>query len=83
VLLDMAVGDTVIWHPDMPHGGSQASDPSRTRWSSVFHCSPMDVQVHQHDRFFTHNDSSPPSDRYGYFERFGRPVAVSGEVGYM
>jgi ectoine hydroxylase-related dioxygenase (phytanoyl-CoA dioxygenase family) len=83
-LLEMQAGDTVIWHPEMPHGGSPASDPSRTRWSTVFHCAPVDVQVHQHDRFFTHSvsDGVPP-DRYGYFERMGRPIAVSGDVGYM
>ncbi len=83
VTLDMRVGDTVIWHPDMPHGGSPAHDPARTRWSSVFHCAPVDVQVHQHDRFFTHHGEHAPPDRYGFFERMGRQFAVSGEVGYM
>ena len=82
-LLDMQAGDTVIWHPEMPHGGSPAKDPSLTRWSAVFHCAPVDVQVHQHDRFFTHSGAGAPPDRYGYFERFGRPFAVSGEVAYM
>lgn len=82
--LDMQAGDTVIWHPEMPHGGSPASDPGHTRWSTVFHCAPMEVQVHQHDRFFSHNPSDrAPPDRYGYFERLGRPFAVSGDVAYM
>jgi phytanoyl-CoA hydroxylase len=81
--LEMKAGDTVIWHPELPHGGSPANDPSRTRWSSVFHCAPVDVQVHQHDRFFLHDGEAAPADRYGYFERNGRQFAVSGEVAYM
>lgn len=82
-LLEMEAGDTVVWHPEMPHGGSSATDPGHTRWSIVFHCAPIDVQVHQHDKFFTHQGPAAPPDRYGYFERFGRSFAVSGEVGYM
>jgi phytanoyl-CoA hydroxylase len=81
--LEMRAGDTVIWHPELPHGGSPARDPGRTRWSSVFHCAPVDVQVHQHDRFFLHSGDAAPADRYGYFERHGRQFAVSGEVGFM
>ncbi|MBT9486715.1 MAG: phytanoyl-CoA dioxygenase family protein [Rubrivivax sp.] len=82
-ILDLRAGDTVIWHPELPHGGSPANNPDLTRWSSVFHCAPVAVQVHQHDRFFLHAGETPPPDRYGYFERFGRHFAVSGEVAYM
>ncbi len=82
-LLDMRIGDTVIWHPELPHGGSPAQDPVRTRWSIVFHCAPKLIQVHQHDRFFTHSDAVPPPARYGYTLRNGRSIALSGEVAYM
>jgi len=30
-------GDTLIWHPQLPHGGSRIADPSRSRKSIVFH----------------------------------------------
>ena len=50
----LAIGDVVIWHPELPHGGSPANDPELTRWSMVFHCAPVAVQVHQHTDFFGH-----------------------------
>src|SRR5712664_3475531 len=30
-------GDTLIWHPQLPHGGSRIADPSKSRRSMVFH----------------------------------------------
>jgi ectoine hydroxylase-related dioxygenase (phytanoyl-CoA dioxygenase family) len=82
-LLNVRIGDTIIWHPEAPHGGSPAANPNRTRWSIVFHCAPVDIQVHQHDRFFTHRGDAPPPDRYGYIAKLGRQFAVSGETAYM
>lgn len=76
-------GDVAIWHPQLPHGGSPARDPNKTRWSMVVHCAPEMVQVHQHDRFFTHEGPEAPMPRYGQFESFGRKVAVSGETAFM
>ena len=81
--LELDIGDTVIWHPELPHGGLPAADPYRTRWSIVFHCAPVDVQVHQHDAFFSHRGPEPPAPRYGYREINGRKVAVAGEVAFM
>lgn len=81
--LELQIGDTVIWHPELPHGGSPASDPYLTRKSVVFHCSPVNVQVHQHDAFFSHIGPEAPPPRYGYREENGRKFAVSGEIGFM
>jgi phytanoyl-CoA hydroxylase len=83
VIPALEAGDVLIWHPEMPHGGSPARDPLRTRWSIVFHCAPVDVQVFQHDRFFSHWDDEPPPDRYGYRRAGGRRVALAGDVAYM
>jgi len=83
VTLELAAGDSVIWHPDLPHGGLGARDPSHTRWSIVFHCSPADVQVHQHDRFFSHQGQEPPPARYGFTRAHGRRIALAGEVAFM
>jgi ectoine hydroxylase-related dioxygenase (phytanoyl-CoA dioxygenase family) len=33
-------GDTLIWHPQLPHGGSAIADPRRSRKSIVFHYIP-------------------------------------------
>jgi hypothetical protein len=81
--LELQIGDTVIWHPELPHGGSPASDPHRTRWSIVFHCAPVNVQVHQHDAFFSHMGPESPPPRYGYREDNGRKIAVAGEIAFM
>ena len=82
--LELEAGDSVIWHPQLPHGGSPATDPMRTRWSIVFHCAPVSVQVHQHDRFFTHRQrTSAPPDRYKYTTAHGRKVALAGGTAYM
>jgi phytanoyl-CoA hydroxylase len=81
--LDMKAGDTVIWHPELPHGGLPAIDTARTRWSIVFHCAPRAVQVHQHDRFFTHDSLEAPSDRYFYRLVGSRSCAESGAVSFM
>lgn len=84
VALNLNVGDTVIWHPELPHGGSPASDPNRTRWSIVFHCAPVSTQVHQHHAFFSIGpDDQPPADRYGYADHESRKFAGSGSVAFM
>lgn len=82
-MLDLQIGDTVIWHPELPHGGSPSSDPHHTRWSIVFHCAPVNVQVHQHDAFFLHVGPELPPPRYGYSEHHGRKFAAAGEVAFM
>jgi phytanoyl-CoA hydroxylase len=33
-------GDTLIWHPQLPHGGAPIADPRRSRKSVVFHYIP-------------------------------------------
>lgn len=83
VTVELHQGDAVLWHPEVPHGGMPAGDPMLERWSTVFHCAPRDVQVHQHDAFFTHQDSAPPAPRYGFDELHGRSVGVTGETAFM
>jgi ectoine hydroxylase-related dioxygenase (phytanoyl-CoA dioxygenase family) len=39
-LVPVAKGDTIIWHPSLPHGGSPITDPRRTRHSLVMHVIP-------------------------------------------
>jgi phytanoyl-CoA hydroxylase len=82
-LIELQKGDTVIWHPELPHGGSAAADPFLTRWSMVTHCSPVNIQVHQHDKFFLHCEDNAPLNRYDYFEMNGRKIANSGNISFM
>jgi phytanoyl-CoA hydroxylase len=77
------IGDTVIWHPEMPHGGSPAARQLATRWSIVFHSAPVPVQVHQHEAFFGHDKNVEPAARYRYAEGYNRKIAEAGGVAFM
>lgn len=81
--LPLEQGDVVIWHPEMPHGGSRADDPMKSRWSIVCHCAPERVQVHQHQTFFQHRGPEAPPPRYGYLDRHSRKIALAGDVAFM
>ena len=51
-IMAVDAGDLIIWHPDLPHGGSQISSPGVTRKSIVFHVTPRHCPVYQMDVFF-------------------------------
>ena len=55
--LHVAPGDSLIWHPQLPHGGSPIRDTSRTRHSFVFHTAPVGARVYHQHVFF--NPSKP------------------------
>ncbi len=76
-------GDAVVWHAELPHGGSPALNPMATRFSMVTHCAPVSTQVHQHPDFFRHVGPEGPAPRYGYEDAHGRKVAVAGDVSFM
>ena len=72
--IHVAAGDSLIWHPLLPHGGSPILDRTRTRLSVVFHSVPEGVPVYQQDAFFRpsmHYATSPP---WGYREADGRKM---------
>ena len=81
--MEMKRGDVVIWHPELPHGGSLAIDPSKSRWSTVFHCAPVKKQVHQHEGFFEHAGKNEPPARYTYKKAYERKVALAGDVEFQ
>lgn len=76
-------GDTVIWHPELIHGGMPAVNESLTRWSIVVHCATEEHQIHQHDQYFSHLSEVPPSDRYGFKQVGTRKCAVAGATSFM
>ena len=80
--IELQAGDTVIWHPETPHGGMQVANAHATRWSIVFHCAPTAVQVHQHGAFFCHQGVEPPPARYGFRSAHGREIALAGDTTY-
>jgi hypothetical protein len=75
-------GDTIIWHPQMPHGGAEIRDLKRTRHSIVMHTTPIGVPVYHQDVFF--NPQKPVSDRaaWAYIEVKGRRYADFREVDF-
>jgi len=52
-------GDTLIWHPQLPHGGSPIANPSRSRRSIVFHYKPNDAPIYGPREFFGPQHSLP------------------------
>jgi ectoine hydroxylase-related dioxygenase (phytanoyl-CoA dioxygenase family) len=83
VALNLKAGDTVIWHPEAPHGGGKANNASRTRWSMVVHCAPSNVQVYQHEQFFLNNKQETLPQRYGYIKSGDRNIALAGDTAYQ
>lgn len=45
-------GDTLLWLPELPHGGSPRRDPRASRRSIVFHCLPAGTPIHGVKEFF-------------------------------
>lgn len=48
----MRKGDTLIWHPDLPHGGKPILDRMKTRKSIVVHYGPEGTPIYGPDVFF-------------------------------
>lgn len=78
VTAPLRVGDTAIWHAQLPHGGSPIANKTLTRSSMVFHCTPDDMQVYHQDVFFSHPPSDHPPLRFPYRDRGARKYAESG-----
>ena len=76
-------GDTIIWHPQAPHGGAPIHDLRRTRFSFVMHTTPIGVPVYHQNVFF--HLSKPVSDAapWEYATRNGRRYAKFVEIGFM
>jgi phytanoyl-CoA hydroxylase len=69
-LVEAEAGDVVIWHPQLPHGGSHIQDLSRTRHSFVMHVTPYRTRVHQQDVFFNPAKQVPEKVRASGYRKF-------------
>lgn len=77
--VEAQAGDVIIWHPQLPHGGSRIQDFSRTRHSFVMHVTPVGTPVYQQDVFF--NPRKNVSDRAKWaYGKFGDRKYVDGHV---
>lgn len=70
-LVEADAGDVVIWHPQLPHGGSHIQDLSRTRHSFVMHVTPHRTRVYQQDVFFNPAKHVPEKVRASSYRKFG------------
>jgi phytanoyl-CoA hydroxylase len=68
-------GDTIIWHPQAPHGGSPILDMKRTRLSMVMHVTPVGVPVYKQDVFFNPRRDVSHSAEWSYIDFDGRKYA--------
>lgn len=71
-------GDTIVWHPLLPHGGAPILNWERTRYSLVVHTTPVGVPVYHQDVFFNPTKRVPKKPVWGYDEKNGRKIAQTG-----
>ena len=73
--LHVQAGDSLIWHPQLPHGGTPIRDAARTRFSLVMHTTPVGVPVYHQDVFFAPSRPFPDKAGWSYREVEGRQIA--------
>lgn len=71
-LVPVRKGDTIIWHPSLPHGGAPITDPARTRHSLVMHVVPLGTPVRGQEVFFDPDFKAPARAAWSYRKRDGR-----------
>lgn len=71
-------GDTIVWHPLLPHGGAPIIDWKRTRYSLVVHTTPYGVPVFHQDVFFNPSKRVAKIPVWGYTEQNGKNIAETG-----
>ncbi len=73
-------GDTIIWHPLLPHGGAPILDWSKTRYSFVVHTTPVNTPVFHQNVFFNPKKSAVKKALWGYDEINDRKIAQTGPL---
>jgi phytanoyl-CoA hydroxylase len=69
--LCVKAGDTVIWHPQLPHGGSPIANIAKSRFSFVMHTTPLGVPVYHMDKFFNPRADAPANQDWDYIQMDG------------
>ena len=78
IQIEIKKGDTLVWHPMLPHGGSAIKNPKLTRRSIVFHVTPLNTPVYQQDAFFNPNKELNDSPVWPYRAVGDRHIALTG-----
>jgi len=82
LVVPVSAGDTIIWHPQLPHGGSKIRDLSRTRFSFVMHTTPVGVPVYHQNVFFNPTKEVPIDSSWGYDRLDGAMFVGHDEVDF-
>jgi ectoine hydroxylase-related dioxygenase (phytanoyl-CoA dioxygenase family) len=72
-------GDTLIWHPGLPHGGAAILDPRLSRRSIVFHYIPQGVPIYGPEAFFGNRGFVRKGANYRTLRFEGHEVIDQGE----
>jgi phytanoyl-CoA hydroxylase len=83
VKLPLKKGDVLIWHPQLPHGGSPIADRTLTRHSIVAHTVAEGTQVYQAEAFFSPSRSLPGRAEWPLVYRDNRAYADHNCVDVM
>jgi|SRR5262245_20152831 len=75
-------GDTVIWHPQLPHGGGPINDLRRSRFSIVMHTTPLGVPVYHQHAFFNPNGPFSTEAPWEYVQLNGWSYAAHRSVSF-
>lgn len=75
-------GDTIIWHPQLPHGGGPIQDKKRSRFSFVMHTTPLGVPVYHQEIFFNPSRATPIDADWAYSEINGAHQVVHSGVDF-
>lgn len=81
VTVPIRKGQTIIWHPQLPHGGAPILDMRRTRLSFVQHVTPENYQVYGLDAFFNPTKELPTEAHWTYRTDNNRLYVDHGVVG--
>ena len=80
-IVAMEPGDTVIWHPHLPHGGSPIQDQRRSRLSVVNHVMPKGARIGGMDLFFRRGEAATDMDHCVDYR--GRAFVKHANVGFL
>lgn len=80
--LPVAKGATILWHPQLPHGGAPIRDIKRTRFSFVMHTTPVGMPVYHAQAFFAPNAPFPGRAPWSYAVKDGRRYAQHPRVSF-
>lgn len=75
-------GDSLIWHPQLPHGGSAIREMNRTRFSFVMHTTPVGVPVYHQQAFFNPSRPFPETAPWNYIDFEGRKIVECSAVSF-